>query len=179
MDTPPDDISPPELARLATETFIRDGTIIEPPKEPQGVLATRAGAFVTLRSLDGRLRGCIGTIQPSRASVAEEIVENAIRAATSDPRFPSVSPAELPDLKYGVDVLSTPEPVRGPEDLDPAIYGVIVETLDGARRSLLLPMIEGIESVEQQWQAVHLKAGITPGAPVRVERFTVTRFGEH
>jgi AMMECR1 domain-containing protein len=81
-------------------------------------------------------------------------------------------------LSYSVDVLSIPEPARGREDLDPAVYGVIVETVDGQRHGLLLPRIEGLESVEAQWLAVHAKAGIKPGTPVRLERFTVTRFGK-
>lgn len=178
MDSPPQDILPQELAKLAIEIFIREGTVIEPPVDAHGVLATQAGAFVTLRSSEGQLRGCIGTIEPARPNVAEEIVENAIRAATRDPRFLPVSTTELPHLRYGVDVLTAPEPARGPEDLDPLIYGVIIETLDGLRRALLLPRIDGIESVEEQWQAVHSKAGITPGTPIRVERFSVTRFGE-
>ncbi len=169
---------PQELARLAVETFIREGKVIEPPTDLRGVLATRAGAFVTLRALDGQLRGCIGTIEPAHSNVAEEIVQNAISAATRDPRLPPVSTTELSHLRYGVDVLSKPEPARGLEDLDPAIFGVIVETLDGLRRGLLLPRIEGIESAEEQWRLVHLKAGITLGTPVRVERFSVTRFGK-
>jgi AmmeMemoRadiSam system protein A len=178
MHRPTNQILPHELARLAIEAFIRDGRVIDPPDNPKGVLATRAGVFVTLRHSDGQLRGCIGTIEAERLNVAEEIVQNAISAATRDPRFPPVSTPELPDLKYGVDVLSIREQARGPEDLDPARYGVIVETLDGWRRGLLLPRIDGIESVEAQWLAVHSKAGIKPGTPVRVERFTVTRFGK-
>jgi AMMECR1 domain-containing protein len=90
----------------------------------------------------------------------------------------AVNREELSGLVYGVDVLSAAEPARGPEDLEPARFGVIVETLDGRRRALLLPHIEGIETAEQQWRAVHQKAGITIGEPVRVERFTVTRFGK-
>lgn len=179
MDRPPDDIEPQDLARLAIEKFIRDRTVIEPPLDPQGLLAIRAGAFVTLRHSDDQLRGCIGTIEPARSNVAEEIIHNAISAATRDPRFPAVLPNELPDLKYGVDVLSAPEPVSGLEDLDPSIYGVIIETPDGSRRGLLLPRISGIASAEEQWLAVHSKAGIRPGTPVRVERFTVTRFGKN
>ncbi|HXU36639.1 MAG TPA: AmmeMemoRadiSam system protein A [Blastocatellia bacterium] len=178
MDRPADDIEPQELARLAVEQFIRDGTAIDPPRDPQGVLATRAGAFVTLRRLDGELRGCIGTIEPMRSNVAEEIIHNAMSAATRDPRFPAVLRSELPGLRYGVDVLSVPEKVRGLEDLDSQVYGVIIETVDGSRRGLLLPCIEGIDSSEEQWLAVHSKAGIKPGTPVRVERFTVTRFGK-
>jgi AmmeMemoRadiSam system protein A len=178
MDRPPNDIPPHELARLSIEAFIRGGTVIDPPVDPQGVLAGRAGAFVTLRCSDGQLRGCIGTIEPVRPNVAEEIIHNAISAATRDPRFPGVLRKELPDMRYGVDVLSSPEAVRGLEDLDPLTYGVIVETLDGSRRGLLLPRIEGIDSAEEQWLAVHAKAGIRPGTQVRVERFTVTRFGK-
>lgn len=178
MDRPSNDILPQELARLTVETFIRDGAVIEPPVDPRGILATRAGAFVTLRKSDGQLRGCIGTIEAEHSNVAREIVQNAISAATRDPRFPPVSTSELPDLMYGVDVLSIPEPARGPEDLDSAVYGVIVETVDGRRRGLLLPRIDGIESTEAQWLAVHSKAGIKPGTPVRVERFMVTRFGK-
>jgi|SRR5215471_5339539 len=178
LNRPPNNVLPQELARLSVEAFIRDRLTIEPPENPEGILARQAGAFVTLRYLDGQLRGCIGTIEAVRATVAEEIVYNAISAATRDPRFAPVSPSELPLLTYGVDVLSPPEPARGPEDLDPSLYGVIVESVEGQKRGLLLPSIDGIETVEAQWLAVHAKAGIKPGSPVRVERFKVTRFGK-
>jgi len=173
-----DDITPPELARLAVERFIGAGEKISPPTDPQGVLAEHAGTFVTLRTDDGSLRGCIGTVQPAMPTVAEEIIHNAISAATRDPRFLPVTPDELPRLSYGVDVLARPEPASGPADLDPSRYGVIIETLDGRHRGLLLPRIPGIETVDEQWIAVHLKAGIRLGTPVRVERFSVTRFGK-
>lgn len=178
MRIPPDDITLPELARLTVEAFIAEGIKIAPPANPQGMLSERAATFVTIRTADGQLRGCIGTVEPAQESVAEEVIDNAIGAATRDPRFPPVSAAELPGLTYGVDVLSPPEPARGPQDLDPSRYGVIVETTDGARRGLLLPSIPGITTVDEQWRAVHFKAGIRPGTPVRVERFTVTRFGK-
>lgn len=178
MNLPSNDILPQELARLAVEAFTRDRTVIKPPARPVGVLAMRAGVFVTLRTSDGQLRGCIGTIDSACTNVAEEVIYNAIGAATRDPRFLPVTAIELPELKYGVDVLSPPESARGPEDLEPSVFGVIIETLDGKHRGLLLPRIEGINSVEDQWLAVHSKAGIRPGTPVRVERFTVTRFGK-
>ena len=178
MDRPPDNILPHELARLTIETFVRENTLIEPPANPEGILATQAGVFVTLRTSDDQLRGCIGTIEPARANVAEEIIQNAVSAATRDPRFLPVRSSELTGLKYGVDVLSVPEPARGPEDLDPSVYGVIVETMDGIRRGVLLPRIEGIVTANDQWKAVHAKAGIEPGSRVRVERFVVTRFGK-
>jgi AmmeMemoRadiSam system protein A len=172
------DLLPQELARMSVEAFIRQGIVIQPPDNPKGVLAETAGAFVTLRFLDGRLRGCIGTIEAAHSTVAEEIIHNAISAAIRDRRFVPVTNNELPDLTYSVDVLSIPEPARGPEDLDPAVYGVIIESVELRRHGLLLPGIDGLESVEAQWLAVHAKAGIRPGSPVRVSRFTVTRFGK-
>ena len=175
---PPDDISPEALARLSIEEFIGEGLTISPPQHPTGVLAQRAGTFVTLRTLAGELRGCVGTTEPLHSTVAEEIIQNAISSATRDPRFPRVTVEELADLTYGVDVLSPPEPALGPGDLDAGRFGVIIETLDGQRRALLLPCIQGIDTVDQQWKAVHQKAGIRLGEPVRVERFTVTRFGK-
>jgi AmmeMemoRadiSam system protein A len=174
----PPEISLPELARRTVENFVNQGETLEPPSELSGLLAGRAGVFVTLRTSNGQLRGCIGTIEPARANIAEEVIQNAISAATRDPRFPPVSRDELKDLTYGVDVLDPPEPVSGPEQLDPQRFGVIIETLDGRRRSLLLPRIEGIATVEEQWRAVHLKAGLEVGTPARIERFTVTRFGK-
>ena len=178
LHRPADDILPQALAQLSVEALIRDGIVIDPPSNPIGVLAWRAGAFVTIRKLDGQLRGCIGTIEGEYPNVAREIVKNAISAATRDPRFPPVSISELPGLIYSVDVLSIPEAVRGPEDLDPTVYGVIVETLDGSRRGLLLPGIAGLDSAPEQWLAVHSKAGINVGTPVRAERFSVTRYGK-
>jgi AmmeMemoRadiSam system protein A len=178
MNRTPNNILPHELARLAVEAFIRQRLIIGTPDEPQGVLAEHAGTFVTLRHVDGQLRGCIGTIEATQPNVAAEILQNAISAATRDPRFRPVTTDELPTLTYGVDVLSKPEPANGPEDLNPAVYGVIIESVDGRRRALLLPRIEGIDSVETQWLAVHSKAGIEPGTAVRVERFTVVRYGK-
>src|SRR6266498_4183231 len=113
-----DDISPLELARLAVEAFIRDRERLEPPERVEGILAERAGVFVTLRTTNDALRGCIGTVEPVYPTVAGEIIQNAIGAATCDPRFAPVAPDELHDLTYGVDVLSVPESIGGVEDLD-------------------------------------------------------------
>ncbi|HEU4391110.1 MAG TPA: AmmeMemoRadiSam system protein A [Blastocatellia bacterium] len=178
MEYAPNEIDPPALARLTVEEFIRGGRVIQPPVEPAGVLASYAPVFVTLRIDGSELRGCIGTMSPTRRNVAEEIISNAIRAATHDPRFSPVVADELPRLSYGVDVLHPSEPARGIEDLDPADYGVSVETLDGHLRGVLLPGIEGIDTPEEQWALVHRKAGIRVGTPVKVERFRVSRFGK-
>ena len=139
---------------------------------PDALLHTRAGAFVSLHE-HGRLRGCIGTIAPVRDSLAEEIIYNAVSACARDPRFDPIRPEELPFLDISVDVLGAPEEIRSEKDLDVKRYGVIVSR--GTRRGLLLPDLEGVESVEQQISIARQKAGIGEGEPVRLERFEVVR----
>jgi len=161
------------LARLSLETFVRERRQIQPPPGCPG-LDRRAGAFVSLKK-HGELRGCIGTIEATTPNLAEEIIRNAIQAGTADPRFYPVTEDELDDLVYSVDVLEPPEPVFGPADLDPKVYGVIVT--NGRRTGLLLPDLEGIETAEQQLAIARQKAGLAPDDPdVRVYRFRVTRY---
>ena len=133
----------------------------------------RAGVFVCLK-VRGMLRGCIGTFQPAEKNVAEEIVRNAVSAATCDPRFSCVRSEELPHIEYSVDVLTEPEPAKDLADLDPKRYGVIVQA--GGRRGLLLPDLEGVDTVEEQVSIAMQKAGIPPGAPVTLSRFEVKRY---
>jgi len=161
------------LARDTIEKFVRDGEVLPTPKDLPTELAGRAGAFVSIKK-KGQLRGCIGTIEPGQENLAAEIIRNAISAATQDPRFPPITPEELEDLSVSVDVLGEPEPVSGPEGLDPHKYGVIVER--GWQRGLLLPALEGVDTVEQQVDIARQKAGIVSGQPVQLYRFTVTRY---
>ena len=167
----------PALARNAVETFIRSGNIVTPAESTAGFLASPAPCFVCLKTLDGELRGCIGTIEPARATLAEEVVANAISAAMNDPRFDPVKAAELSNLRYSVDVLLPSEPAEM-SDLDPAAFGVIVEDESGSRRGLLLPDIEGIDNAEQQVEVAARKAGIARNERMRLWRFKVERFGE-
>jgi AmmeMemoRadiSam system protein A len=167
----------PALARAAVERFVTDGSELEPDVAGSELMQIRAACFVSLKTLDGDLRGCIGTIEPSHETLAQEIVANAINAATRDPRFDPVALDELANLRYSVDVLSATEPTRM-EDLDPSVYGVIVEDEQGIRRGLLLPDLEGIDTAEKQVEIAARKAGITPGTPVRLMRFSVSRYGE-
>ena len=175
-ETTEDAVRLPALARSAIETFVLTGSQIK-AERPSGLLADRAACFVSIRTDDGDLRGCIGTIEPTRNTLEEELITNAIKAATSDPRFKRVSKDELPRLRYSVDVLSTAEPTTF-EDLDPAVYGVIVEDQSGYRRGLLLPDIEGVDTARQQVEIAARKAGIPSGTPVRLLRFRVQRFGK-
>lgn len=165
------------LARAAVERFVTDGSELEPDVADSELMQIRAACFVSLKTLDGDLRGCIGTIEPAHETLAEEIVANAINAATRDPRFDPVTLDELANLRYSVDVLSAIEPTQM-EDLDPAVYGVIVEDEQGARRGLLLPDLEGIDTAKKQVEIAARKAGISPGTPVRLMRFSVSRYGE-
>ena len=133
----------------------------------------RAGVFVSLKE-EGRLRGCIGTIAPVRGSIAEEIIENGISAAAKDPRFHAVEPEELDRLEYSVDVLGETEKIDSPEKLDVKRYGVVVSR--GYRRGLLLPDLEGVDTVEEQIGIARRKAGIPEDAEdIRLERFEVVR----
>lgn len=160
------------LARRTIEEYVRERRIVEPDSLTDQSLPERAGTFVSLHR-DGELRGCIGTILPTQDTLAQEVVHNAIQAATQDPRFPSVAPAELGDLDIKVDVLRQPESCRI-DDLDPKRYGVIVSS--GWRRGLLLPDLEGVDDVRTQVEIAMRKAGIGPGEPCSFERFQVDRY---
>ncbi|HKY26542.1 MAG TPA: AmmeMemoRadiSam system protein A [Pyrinomonadaceae bacterium] len=167
----------PALARAAVETYVLYGTQIEPPLHPSDLLSARAACFVSLKTLEGQLRGCIGTIEPVKDTLAEELIANAINAATRDPRFSPVIPEELESLMFSVDVLSPPEPALF-DELDATMYGVIVEDDTGTHRGLLLPDLEGVDSVTKQVEIAARKAGIPPETPLRFWRFRVTRYPE-
>lgn len=162
-----------ELAKAAIENYVRLGRVMNVPEEtPDELKSTCAGAFVCLK-MHGELRGCIGTVEPVQRSLAEEIVENAISAATRDPRFLPVEVEELDSLEVSIDVLFPPEPVDGMECLDPKRYGVIVE--NGSRRGLLLPDLDGVDTAEQQVEIAKHKAFIRNSEAIKLYRFEVKR----
>jgi AmmeMemoRadiSam system protein A len=165
------------LARETVETFVTSGIAPDPPVVPRGILAVRAPCFVSLKTLDGDLRGCIGTIEPVKDTLAEELIANAVSAATIDPRFPPVRAVELSNLRYSVDVL-LPAESSSLEELDPRVYGVIVEDESGRYRGLLLPDIPGVETAKQQVEIATRKAGIPQGTKIKLSRFKVERFRE-
>ncbi|MDZ4063360.1 MAG: AmmeMemoRadiSam system protein A, partial [Coriobacteriia bacterium] len=160
------------LARAAIESFVRTREVLEPDPLVDPVFPPRAGAFVSLHRR-GALRGCIGTITPTHDTLAEEVVHNAIEAATRDPRFPPLTTAELDDIDIKVDVLHEPEECTF-EDLHPRDYGVIVSC--GLRRGLLLPDLEGVDTPDQQVDIACHKAAISPDERVDLERFKVDRY---
>lgn len=169
------------LARHSIEHYLEKGTVPEVPGEfldslspsEKALLRQKAGAFVSLKK-HGQLRGCIGTIEPTKSALALEVIHNAISAAVNDPRFFPLEAEELPDLTISVDVLEKPEQIESTAFLDPKRYGVIVTA--GDRRGLLLPDLPGVDSVEEQVRIAREKAGINPSEKVRLERFMVTRY---
>ena len=165
-------ISHVELAKETIDTYIKTGKAIKTPSDLSDELKGRAGVFVSIKKF-GQLRGCIGTFEPTKKNIAQEIIQNAISASTRDPRFPAVREEELSDLTISVDVLSSPEPVSSADELDPKRYGVIVRS--GRKRGLLLPDLEGVDTVEQQVLITKRKADIADDEEVDLYRFEVTR----
>ena len=165
-----------QLVRLAKETieaYILNGQTISTPDYVEGQYREhKAGVFVSLK-IDNHLRGCIGTFMPVSENIAEEVIRNAISAATGDPRFPPVSASELPDIQYSINILSPPEKVSDISELDHKKYGIIV--VSNYKKGLLLPDLEGVNSVEEQIDIAKNKAGILSGEEVEIFRFEVKR----
>ncbi|MBR4344071.1 MAG: AmmeMemoRadiSam system protein A [Lachnospiraceae bacterium] len=162
-----------KLARASAEKYVRERKVLEVPDwVPKEMLDTKAGAFVSVHKF-GSLRGCIGTILSTRKNLAEEIIRNAISAVSQDNRFDPVEVDELKWLDINVDVLSEPERIESEEQLDVKRYGVIVRS--GYKQGLLLPDLEGVDTVEQQISIAMRKGGITPGSNIDLYRFEVVR----
>jgi len=171
-----------KLARATIDMYVRTGKRLRFAKDlPEGLAeelpaeatGRRAGAFVSVHK-SGNLRGCIGTIGPVQESIAEEIISNAISAVSRDQRFDRVREDELDLLEINVDILGEPEDIDGPEQLDVKRYGVIVSY--GGRRGLLLPDLEGVDTVEDQIDIARRKGGISPDDDYKLQRFEVVRY---
>ena len=161
------------LAREAVETYVLKREVLDIPAGlPEEMLSKQAGTFVSIHE-HGELRGCIGTIGPTRSSIAEEIIGNAISASTRDPRFPAIKPDELPWLEINVDVLGEAEDIDSEDELDVKRYGVIVSC--GRRRGLLLPDLDGIDTPRQQVEIAMKKGGIHKFEKYKLQRFEVIR----
>lgn len=161
------------LAKKAVEEYVLKGEKVPLPEVLSPEMKEKAGVFICLK-MHGQLRGCIGTFMPCRDTVAEEIIQNAISAATQDPRFFPVRKDELSSLEYSVDILSAPEKIHDKKDLDPKKYGVIV--VKGGMKGLLLPDLEDVDTAEEQIRIAKMKAGIGPNESVEIYRFEVRRF---
>lgn len=161
-----------KLARESLEYYIKTGDFMKIPSYvPAEMVNTARGVFVSLK-LDGELRGCIGTIMPVTDSCANEIIRNAVEAGIHDPRFYPVDQDELRELEYSVDVLMPPEKATR-DMLDVKRYGVIVTK--GRKSGLLLPDLEGVNTVEEQLNIALEKANINRNEDYEIQRFEVIR----
>ena len=162
-----------KLARASAEYFVKNGRTMEIPDwVPDELLNKKSGAFVSVHKF-GSLRGCIGTISATQKNLALEIIQNAVSAVSADPRFDSVKEDELDYLDINVDVLGESEKIKSEAELDVKKYGVIVQS--GYKRGLLLPDLDGVDSVEQQISIARRKGGIAPGEKIDLFRFEVVR----
>lgn len=166
------------LARKTIQLYLTKNKLPDLKKVSPQLLNKRRGCFVSIHNKsDHALRGCIGTILAVYKNLAAEIASNAVAAAIGDPRFAPVAKEEIDNLEISVDVLSDPEPIDSEKMLNPKKYGAIVKSPDG-RTGLLLPDIEGVETVKEQIAICRQKAGINNNEPILLYRFTVERHRE-
>ena len=170
-------MKPQELARLTVEKYIKEHKTPDAPEALEGVDVKKAGAFVSIKTNSGDLRGCIGTILATEDSVEEEIINNAVSASTRDPRFSAMDKSELDNVKYSVDILHAPEKVASLSELDPKNYGIIIQSETG-KQALLLPALEGVDTVEQQIYICQKKAGMNHNEKFSLQKFKVDRYSE-
>lgn len=171
----------PAPVQLAKETVTRLLIQSNLPENGNDIVSSvlwneHKSCFVSIKTKNGDLRGCIGTLSPVQESLDKEIIANAVSASTRDPRFPPMTKDELSNVVFSVDILSEAEPIESITQLNPKMYGVIVSK--GYRRGVLLPDLEGIDTAEQQVQIAAMKAGLYDLDGVKLERFTVTRYKE-
>ena len=163
------------LAKQAVETYIKGRKIISLSEDlPKEFLERRSGTFVTIMKND-ELRGCIGTYLATKQNIAEEVIHNAITAATEDYRFGPILEEELPYLSYTVYILNEPELINDISELNPKKFGIIVKA--GNKTGLLLPDLEGVDTISQQISIAYRKAGINPKQEkTAVYKFTVEKY---
>lgn len=181
-----------ELVKITIETFVKEGKIISPPDDlSEEFLKEKSGTFITIKK-NGKLRGCIGTYLPTQINIAQEIIRNAVAAATKDYRFGPIQKEELPNLSYIVYILSYPEPVKDINTLNPKKFGIVVRTgplafpneesvvfngLVPYRTGVLLPDLEGVDTIERQISIACRKGGFDPTKEkILIYRFTVKKY---
>ena len=167
------------LVRLSVETLVREGRRLE-PVQGHPLASRRCAAFVTL-SLGGKLRGCIGLLEPP-GPLDQTLIHCALAAAAEDRRFPPVGERELPGLCYEISLLSPLRPAPSLEEIEVGRHGLLLQAR--GRQGLLLPQVP----VEHGWdRGTYLenlcrKAGLPREAlewpDTRLWVFTAEVFGE-
>jgi AmmeMemoRadiSam system protein A len=165
-----------ELVALARDAIARHLEGDPPPSFGDAAPEPHGGVFVTLWDARHHLRGCIGHITPIEPSVAAEVAACAVASATGDPRFPPLARDELDACAIELSLLGPLEVVAGVGDLDPARFGVVVA--QGARRGVLLPGVEGVDTAEQQLAIAARKGHVDLAEPHRIQRFSARKVHE-
>jgi AmmeMemoRadiSam system protein A len=184
------------LAKTALEEYVKQGKIIKPLASlPENFFKEKHGVFITIEK-QGKLRACLGTYLPTKPNIVQEIINNAISAATKDNRFDPINEQELDQLSYSVSVLEYPELVKDLKTINPKKFGIIVKTapfvfpeknkdnqeFDFTKQAyfktgLLLPDLDGIDNSEEQFKIACQKAGIDPEKEkVFIYKFKVNKF---
>lgn len=155
-----------------------------PPTPAAGALAEPGATFVTL-TRDGKLRGCIGSLEAWRP-LAEDVRANARAAAFRDPRFPPLRPDEVADTHVEVSLLGSAEPLAVHTEADavaqlrPRVDGVIVRS--GGHRATFLPQVwDQLPDPHEFLAHLWAKAGLRPGAwgpDVQLWRYQVEEWSE-
>ena len=162
-----------KLAIRSAEHFIETGKPLTCPDPLPESLKKNAGVFVSIKK-QGSLRGCIGTIIPKYKNLAEEVIQNALLAASQDPRFNPIQQRELPSLTFSVDVLKPLEKIENLQGHNIKQLGLLVQ--GEGKQGVLLPDLENIKSAEQQLKVCLKKGGFNSLDTYEIFRFEVKRF---
>ena len=164
-----------KLAIQAVRHFLLKGEILPCPDSLPNEMNRQLGTFVSIKKkINGELRGCIGTVSPNQDNLAKEIIQNAVNAATRDPRFIPIVINELDQFLFSVDVLTPLEFIDKPEQLNPKQYGLSIKY--GKHQGILLPNLEGIDSVQRQIYLCLKKGNIKKNVDYQMYRFEVERY---
>ena len=164
-----------KLAMEAVHYYLLKGELLPCPSPLPPGMECRSGVFVSIKIKKNRnLRGCIGTIEPNQDNLAQEIIKNAVSAATRDPRFEPITIEELDTFSFSVDTLTPLEPINTPDKLNPQRYGLSIK--GSSKQGILLPDLEGIDTPEKQIDICLKKAAIPKNSHYQMYRFEIKRY---
>ena len=164
-----------KLAVEAVRYYLLEGELLSCPSPLPNGMEDQSGVFVSIKTKNNhKLRGCIGTVTPSQDNLAKEIIQNAVNAATRDPRFKAITREELDKLSFSVDVLTPLEAIDSPDQLNPQRYGLSIRSNN--QQGILLPDLKGVDTTTKQIDICLKKGNIPKNAPFQMYRFEVERY---
>jgi len=162
------------LAKKAVEEYIMYNNVISHQNIYENYIHDK-GVFITINK-NNKLRGCMGTYYPTKETIEDEIINNAILAATSDNRFKKINIDELNKLTYSVTLINEPKIVNDKIELNPKKYGILVASNLG-KTGILLPNLDGVDTIDKQLDIVLKKASINlNNEETKLHKFTVEKY---